>query len=65
MRGQNHKRIVVNGLWGIAFGNGNLARNQPTNALFFAAGPNDENDGLFGRVEAFGSATCDESDDDD
>jgi uncharacterized protein (TIGR03118 family) len=36
------------GLWGIAFGNG--ADGASTNALFFAAGINQENDGLFGKV---------------
>ncbi len=34
--------IVEPGLWGIAFGNG--LDNQPTNTLFFAAGPNGEAD---------------------
>jgi hypothetical protein len=33
---------------------GNLARSQPQNVLFFAAGPNDEQDGLYGRIEASG-----------
>jgi len=42
--------IVIDGLWGIAFGNG--VDNQPVNSLFFTAGPNDESDGLFGTVEA-------------
>jgi len=37
------------GLWGIAFGNG--AANQPTNTLYFAAGPNDEANGVYGRVD--------------
>jgi uncharacterized protein (TIGR03118 family) len=64
LRGQDHKRIVVDGLWGIAFGNGNLTRDQPKNVLFFAAGPNDENDGLFGRIEASGAGACIASDDD-
>lgn len=36
------------GLWGIAFGNG--AGGASTNSLFFAAGVNQENDGLFGKV---------------
>src|SRR5262249_31736210 len=36
------------GLWGIAFGNG--ANGASTSALFFAAGINAENDGLFGKV---------------
>ena len=39
----------VAGLWGIAFGSG--VRSQPTDTLFFAAGINDEDDGLYGRME--------------
>jgi uncharacterized protein (TIGR03118 family) len=49
LRGTNHQPIRIDGLWGIAFGNG-LA-NQPTNTLFFAAGPNDEQNGLYGRLD--------------
>ncbi len=41
--------IAINGLWGIAFGNGGLAGD--TNTLFFASGLNDEADGLFGSLE--------------
>lgn len=37
------------GLWGIAFGND--AANQPHNTLFFAAGPNDEANGSYGRID--------------
>jgi uncharacterized protein (TIGR03118 family) len=40
--------LLIDGLWGIAFGNGVL--NQPTDVLFFAAGPNAENDGLYGSI---------------
>lgn len=40
--------IVIDGLWGIGFGNGGTA--GPTNTLFFAAGPNDESEGLFGTL---------------
>jgi uncharacterized protein (TIGR03118 family) len=36
------------GLWGIAFGNGQGGAGPQT--LFFAAGPNDESDGVFGMV---------------
>lgn len=36
------------GLWGIAFGNGKGGTDK--NALYFAAGINAENDGLFGKV---------------
>jgi len=41
--------IVIEGLWGIAFGPG--VNSQPTNTLFFAAGPSDEKHGLYGRIE--------------
>jgi uncharacterized protein (TIGR03118 family) len=41
--------IDINGLWGLAFGNGGLAGDTTT--LFFAAGPNDEADGLFGTLQ--------------
>src|SRR6266516_3068204 len=42
--------ITINGLWGLAFGNGGLAGD--TNTLFFASGLNDEVDGLFGAISA-------------
>jgi uncharacterized protein (TIGR03118 family) len=41
--------FAVPGLWGIAFGND--AVNQPHATLFFAAGTNDEANGLYGRVD--------------
>jgi uncharacterized protein (TIGR03118 family) len=41
--------IRIEGLWGIAFGNG--FANQPVNTLFFAAGPGDEEHGLYGRID--------------
>jgi uncharacterized protein (TIGR03118 family) len=44
------KAVVIDGLWGIGFGNGAAA--GPTNVLYFAAGPNDEHNGLFGRIDA-------------
>jgi uncharacterized protein (TIGR03118 family) len=37
------------GMWGIGFGNGQM--NQPTNTLFFAAGPHDEEAGVYGRLD--------------
>ncbi|CAE6722575.1 TIGR03118 family protein [Paraburkholderia haematera] len=46
---QNGTTFVQAGLWGIAFGNG--LDNQPVNTLFFAAGPNDEADGVYGRID--------------
>ena len=42
--------ITIDGLWGIAFGNGINA--QPTNTLFYAAGPADETHGAYGRIDA-------------
>jgi uncharacterized protein (TIGR03118 family) len=44
--------IGIEGLWGIAFGNG--LNNQSSNALFFAAGPNDENNGVYGKITCNG-----------
>lgn len=41
--------IVIDGLWGIAFGNG--INSQPTNTLFYTAGPGNEAHGLFGRID--------------
>ncbi len=43
------------GLWGIAFGND--AANQPHNTLFFAAGLNDEANGVYGRIDLGGAPT--------
>ena len=57
LRGADHRPLKIDGLWGLAFGNG-LAK-QPVNTLFFAAGPDDEAHGLYGRLDP---AT--ESDDD-
>jgi uncharacterized protein (TIGR03118 family) len=41
--------IQFQGLWGLAFGNDQ--HDQPHNTLFFAAGPNDEADGIYGRID--------------
>jgi len=41
--------IAIDGLWGIAFGNG--VNNQPTNTLFFAGGPFGESHGVYGRID--------------
>lgn len=50
LRGTNGHAIVIDGLWGIAFGNG--FQQQPATTLFFAAGPNDEGAGVYGKIEA-------------
>jgi uncharacterized protein (TIGR03118 family) len=40
--------VHIDGLWALEFGNG--ANAGPKGTLFFTAGPNDENDGLFGTI---------------
>ena len=45
-----HHTLKVDGLWGIAFGNG--VQSQKTNALYYAAGPNDEANGAYGVIWA-------------
>ena len=47
--------LTISGLWGLSFGGGSAANNGPTNTLFFTAGPNGENDGLFGMITAKGA----------
>jgi uncharacterized protein (TIGR03118 family) len=47
LRGANGRPIVIDGLWGLMFGNGNAAK---TSELLFSAGPNDESDGLLGKI---------------
>ncbi len=46
---QDGTPLALDGLWGIAFGNG--LNSQPTNTLFYAAGPNDEANGVYGRID--------------
>jgi uncharacterized protein (TIGR03118 family) len=48
LRDSRGRQIVVDGLWGIGFGNDGPAGSSKV--LYFAAGPNDENDGLFGSI---------------
>ncbi len=49
LRASDSKPLVIQGLWGLAFGNGVL--DQPTGALFFTAGPDDESHGVYGRID--------------
>jgi uncharacterized protein (TIGR03118 family) len=51
LRRANHKPITIGGLWALSFGKGSAA-NGPTDTLFFTAGPNDEEHGLFGTIKA-------------
>jgi uncharacterized protein (TIGR03118 family) len=49
LRGQDGKTIKIDGLWALEFGNG--FNSQPVNTLFFTAGPDDENHGVYGRID--------------
>jgi uncharacterized protein (TIGR03118 family) len=49
LSGADGTPIVIDGLWGVAFGNGSFS--QPLNTLFFTAGPSNETHGLFGRID--------------
>jgi uncharacterized protein (TIGR03118 family) len=60
LRDAQGNAIVIDGLWALAFGNDHSAGSSHT--LFFTAGPNDEEDGLFGKIEFVGP--CDDDDDD-
>jgi uncharacterized protein (TIGR03118 family) len=61
LRGKDGMAIAIDGLWGIAFGNGVLQ--QPTNTLFFTAGPHDEDHGLYGRIDSVPGRDDDRDDD--
>lgn len=50
LKDADQKPIQISGLWGIAFGSGFAG--QPVNTLFFAAGPGDEQHGLYGRIDS-------------
>src|ERR1035441_5226539 len=49
LEGGHEKPIVIDGLWGLAFGNGGNAGRPGT--LYFTAGPNGEGNGLFGALD--------------
>lgn len=48
LKDESGKPVVIDGLWGITFGNGGNGGDR--NALYFAAGPDDETHGLFGSL---------------
>jgi uncharacterized protein (TIGR03118 family) len=52
LKGVHGGPIKIEGLWGLTFGNGGRAGSPGT--LFFAAGPFDENHGLFGSLNPAG-----------
>jgi uncharacterized protein (TIGR03118 family) len=53
VRDANGDSIAIDGLWGLRFGGGGQA--GPTTTLFFTAGPHEEADGLFGKIEVVGT----------
>lgn len=50
VRNEKGDAVKIDKIWGILFGNG--ASLGDTNTLYFAAGPDDEKDGLFGSLRA-------------
>ena len=48
VRDSHGQAIVIDGLWALKFGNG--GNGGLVNTLYFTAGPNDEEDGLFGSL---------------
>jgi uncharacterized protein (TIGR03118 family) len=48
LKDESGEPVAIDGLWGITFGNG--VGGGDRNALYFAAGPEDETHGLFGSL---------------
>jgi uncharacterized protein (TIGR03118 family) len=48
LRDGNGNPISIDGIWGLVFGNG--VSLGDANSLYFTAGPNSENDGVFGKL---------------
>jgi uncharacterized protein (TIGR03118 family) len=51
LRGEDGKPLAIDGLWALNFGH-DTTNNGSSKTLFFTAGPNDEEDGLFGSIAA-------------
>jgi uncharacterized protein (TIGR03118 family) len=47
--GKHHGPVTIDGLWGLRFGNGGKGGRPST--LYFSAGPDGENHGLFGSLD--------------
>jgi uncharacterized protein (TIGR03118 family) len=52
MRNDKGNAIKIDKIWGLLFGNGESLGDA--NSLYFTAGPNDEKDGIFGRLRVAG-----------
>lgn len=55
--------LVIDGLWALAFGGGNASSGMP-NELFFTAGIDGENHGLFGKLTAVADDDAEDQNDD-
>jgi uncharacterized protein (TIGR03118 family) len=52
-----NRPFKVEGLWSLQFGNG--FADQPTDTLFFTAGPGDESHGVYGRIDVASDCAAD------
>jgi uncharacterized protein (TIGR03118 family) len=57
LRDEEGEPISIDGIWGLTFGNGVALGDS--NALYFTAGPNNEQDGLFGSIRFAPFCTAD------
>lgn len=48
VKDEHGQPLVIDGIWGLAFGNGVALGDA--NALYYTAGPDEERDGVFGRI---------------
>jgi uncharacterized protein (TIGR03118 family) len=55
VRGASGQPMVIDKIWGLAFGNG--VSLGDADSLYFTAGPNEEQDGIFGRLRYAGVAS--------
>lgn len=62
LRAPDRSPLVIDGLWGLHFGNG--VADQPPTTLYFASGPDQENHGLYGSIVAQPSTDGDDDGDD-
>ena len=51
LRDTHGDKLKIDGLWALEFGN--ASSNGPASTLFYTAGPNDEEDGVFGSITPF------------
>ncbi len=50
LRDANNNPIAIDGLWGLSFGSGSATGSGPATTLYFAAGSDGEQHGLFGTI---------------